>query len=691
LKTELPEKKERLGWWMAAIFLVALGLRLLYLWQIQRAPFFALLMGDARAYHDWGVDIASGNFLGKGVFYQAPLYPYFLGLFLGISKGNLLVVRIVQVVIGACSCVLLAQAGTQFFSKRAGILAGFLLAFYAPAVFFDALIQKSVLDLFFLCLMLSLLGRIVSAPRRSLWVWLGVSLGCLLLTRENASVFIPAILIWLLVQYRNQRKAAALYASFFLIGLSVVLLPVALRNQWVGGEFHLTTSQFGPNFYIGNNPTANGTYQPLRPGRGEARFERTDATELAEQALGRKLTPGEVSHYWTQRALEYIRSQPADWLRLVTRKFVLLCNGTESSDSEDQYTYADWSSLLRFAGYLCHWGVILPLAFLGAWILRKERERLWLLYLLLGMYGAGMLMFYVFARYRHPMSPFLVLFAAAGLARVRHFFNNNPAKVIGVCGASTLAVALFCNWPIVSKGNSRAAMLVNMSGTFFEKGDFTNAIQCAEEALKIAPGTSVALHNLGAAYAGLGRLEEAAKAYRQALEMEPDSVESHSGLGVVLLFVGQPDDAEAHFREALRLNPNFAGAHYWLGEVLHRKQKHAEALQEWRQALALEPSPNVLNNVAWLLATSRDDQVRDGKEAVVLAEQACALVSGAELPSFLYTKAAAYAEAGRFADAIQVLQELIEAEEKSANKKEAELTLLRSRLQLYQSGQPYRE
>ncbi len=676
---------------MAAIFLAALIVRLIYLWQIHRAPFFELLMGDARAYHDWGADIASGHWLGKGVFYQAPLYPYFLGLLLAISKGSLLFVRIIQVVIGAGSCVLLAQAGSQFFSRRAGIVAGFLLAFYAPAIFFDGLIQKSVLDLFFVCLLLCLLGKIVIAPRRSLWVWLGTSLGCLMLTRENASVFIAAILGWLFVQNRKQGKSAALFTIFFLIGLSVVLLPVALRNQFVGGEFHLTTSQFGPNFYIGNNPAADGTYRPLRPGRGEARFERVDATELAEQALGKKLTPGEVSRYWTHRGSEYITSQPGDWLRLLARKFVLFCNATEASDSEDQYTYADWSSLLRFTSYIFHWGVMVPLAFLGVWITWKERERLWLLYLMLTIYTASMLMFYVFARYRHPMSPFLVLFAAAGLVRVRHFFKNNSVKTTGVCAASTLAVAVFCHWPVVSKSNSRAAMLINMSGTFFEKSDFANAIQYGEEALKIAPGTSVALHNLGAAYAGLNRPDDAAKAYRQALEIEPGSVESHSGLGVVLFLTGQLDEAEKRFDEALRLNPNFADAHYWLGQVLQDKRKHAEALQHYRLALALKPSPNVLNDAAWLLATSTDDKIRDGNEAVVLAERACAAVSGTPSLSFLDTKAAAYAEAGRLVDAIKVLQEAIEAQEKSANNKEAETTVLRSRLQLYQSGHSYRE
>src|SRR2546430_19733 len=83
-------------------------------------------------------------------------------------------------------------------------------------------------------------------------------------------------------------------------------LPVAARNQVVGGEFHLTTAQFGPNFYIGNNESARGTYQPLRFGHGTPEYERRDATELAEQALGRHLSPAEVSRFWTRKAMAYI-------------------------------------------------------------------------------------------------------------------------------------------------------------------------------------------------------------------------------------------------------------------------------------------------------------------------------------------------------------------------------------------------
>ena len=149
---------------------------------------------------------------------------------------------------------------------------------YAPAIFFDGLIQKSALDLFFLCLVLWLASGLDAEPAPYLrWWGLGLAMGALVLTRENALIFVAGILFWLAVRFRSLGWRRLVFAALFLGGMAVLLLPVALRNQWVGGEFHLTTSQLGPNFFIGNHEGATGVYQPLRPGRGDARYERLDA------------------------------------------------------------------------------------------------------------------------------------------------------------------------------------------------------------------------------------------------------------------------------------------------------------------------------------------------------------------------------------------------------------------------------
>ena len=365
-----PERAEAFPWFALAIFGVALLVRLLHVWQLRRSPFFATLMGDSRGYDEWAQRIAGGDWIGRDVFYQAPLYPYLLGVIYAIAGRHLLLVRLVQAVIGSASCVLLALAAARWFSRRAGIAAGLMLALYAPAIFFDGLLQKSVLDVFFVCLALFLISRSEKAadaakreqnkiktltPRASRaprFFLLGLTMGGLALTRENALVFILVILAWafLDVQPRTSNAQRLKRCAVFLAGIAIVLLPVALRNSYVGGGFYVTTSQFGPNFYIGNNPAADGTYQSLRFGRGAPEFERQDATELAERAIGTRLTPGQVSSYWTDKALTFITSQPGHWLRLMGRKAALLLNATEMVDTESQEAHAEWSLPLRIGG-----------------------------------------------------------------------------------------------------------------------------------------------------------------------------------------------------------------------------------------------------------------------------------------------------------------------------------------------------
>src|SRR5262249_39705503 len=141
------------------IFLTALAVRLVHVWQMRGSPLFSALLGDSGGYDEWARRIAGGEWIGTDVFYQAPLYPYMLGVIYAVAGRHLLLVRVVQVLIGSASCVFLARAVERFVSRRASVAAGLMLALYAPAIFFDGLIQKSVLDVFFLSVGLPVLAE----------------------------------------------------------------------------------------------------------------------------------------------------------------------------------------------------------------------------------------------------------------------------------------------------------------------------------------------------------------------------------------------------------------------------------------------------------------------------------------------------------------------------------------------------
>ncbi len=594
-----------LGWRPAvAILALALLVRVVHLWEIRSAPFFTTLLGDSRAYDTWAREIASGNWVGTGIFYQAPLYPYFLGALYSLFGPDLFVVRLVQAVAGSASCVLLALAGSRWFSKPTGLAAGMGLALYPPMIFADALIQKSVLDVLLMCATLWLAGRVATEAegRRGGWLMLGVCVGLLSLTRENSLAVTGVIVIWLLASRSRLGRARFAAAGVFLLGLGMMLLPVAIRNAVVGGEFVLTTAQFGPNFYIGNNAGADGTYMSLRFGRGDAEYERQDAVELAEQALGRPLSPREVSAYWAGHAFDYIRSQPADWSALVARKITLLWNATEMLDTESQATHAEYSRALDVLGSIVHFGVLAPLAFFGAWVAWPRRQELSLFYLMLLAYAASVVVFYVFARYRYPLVPFLMLLAAAAVVGAGRFFRERPRPQMAAGLVAAAAFTVFCNWPVLSDDLMRAITENNLATALREAGHPDQAEAHYRRAIEFAPDYAAAYSNLGALLRAQGRVDEAIAQYQEALRLQPDHVSAQYNLGNALLAAGRPGEAAGHFRRAVEREPGSAEAWNNLGIALATQGRPDEAAQCFRRALAIAPSAEGHHNLGNVLA-----------------------------------------------------------------------------------------
>jgi tetratricopeptide (TPR) repeat protein len=618
-----------------AIFAVAAGVRLVHVWLLSRSPFFDALMGDARGYDDWARRIAGGEWIGTEVFYQAPLYPYFLGVLFKVFGHSLLAVRIVQAMVGAGSCALIGLAGYRLFSVRVGAIAGFALAVYAPAIFFDALIQKSVLDLFFIALSLWLIGRLVDDPRNVReWFALGLAMGGLSLTRENALVFVVVIVGWALVNGYVRLKPDATqlalsppqlagranvgsgpsrtlsfrdrvrFAATFIGGLAIVLMPVAIRNYAVGGGFYLTTSQFGPNFFIGNNPQADGTYMSLRFGRGAPEYERTDATELAEHAVGRTLTPAEVSSYWTSRALGFIEQQPGAWLQLMARKIALLFNATEMLDTEAQESHADWSWPLRVGGVFGHLGVLVPLAAAGLVLAWRDRSRLAVLYVMLAVYAASVVMFYVFARYRLPLVPMLLLFAAAAASALPAWIRSASSRARLALALLVAAAAIFSNWPLLSKPLMKAITETNLAVALQSDGRNDEAAVHYRRAIEIQADYAPAYNNLGVLQRATGQVDEAIATYEQALSLKGDYPDAHYNLANALLEKNKPGEAAEHFRIALRSIPDSAGAANNLGIALAAEHKPADAVAAFRAAVAADPNSAVAHrNLADALAS----------------------------------------------------------------------------------------
>jgi tetratricopeptide (TPR) repeat protein len=208
-------------------------------------------------------------------------------------------------------------------------------------------------------------------------------------------------------------------------------------------------------------------------------------------------------------------------------------------------------------------------------------------------------------------------------------------------------------------------------------------------ALAVTSNNDVAENNLGIVYLRKGKLDEAIALLQAAVDLRPQNSPAHENLAKALLQKGQVADALVHYRKLLELQPDNMEVHNIVGTVLLQQGHVREGVEEWQKVLVIEPdNGNAMNNLAWVFATSPDASVRDASQAVRLAEQALR-VSGGRIPIVLRTLAAAYAESGRFAEAVDTAQRGLELAEAQGNSGLA--AELRGTIALYQAGTPLRD
>jgi tetratricopeptide (TPR) repeat protein len=229
----------------------------------------------------------------------------------------------------------------------------------------------------------------------------------------------------------------------------------------------------------------------------------------------------------------------------------------------------------------------------------------------------------------------------------------------------------------------------NLGLSLARQGKRDEAIVHLREALQLNPDYADGHYNLGVLLAGQGRLEEAIDHYREAVRIDPTYARAQYELGAVSLRQGKRDEAIAHFRIALAGDSEYPEAHRSLALVLADQGNPKEAIEHYLEAIRLRPDdPGAYNNLAWIRATHPDPELRNGAEAVRLAERACALWKDRE-PNLLDTLAAAYAEAGRFPEAVETLEEAISLAASAGP--EERVRVLGARLQVYRAGRPYRQ
>jgi tetratricopeptide (TPR) repeat protein len=208
-------------------------------------------------------------------------------------------------------------------------------------------------------------------------------------------------------------------------------------------------------------------------------------------------------------------------------------------------------------------------------------------------------------------------------------------------------------------------------------------------ALAVTSNNDVALNNLGIIFLEKGQLDDAISKLQAAIDLRPENAPAHDNLAKALLKKGQVAEAMVHYRKFLELEPANVEARNTLGTALIQQGHVREAIDQWQESLAIQPeNGNAASNLAWVFATCPQDSIRDGTRAAELGEKALR-ISGGKIPMIYRVLAAAYAERGRFADAIETGQRGAELATSQGNPGLA--AELESNIALYQSGRPLRD
>jgi tetratricopeptide (TPR) repeat protein len=631
---------------LIGIILTGFILRTSYLREIVHNPDFSLPQIDA-GYNDyWARALVTGNwtvpenfsdFVNPEIrdtpYFRSPGYPFFLALIYYLSNGSYLIARIVQMSLGLVNCLLAYFLGKNIFGRSVGLLFAFFMSVYWIFIYFEGELLAPVLLITLSLSLIYILNLWSDEFSFRLSFAGGILLGLFALVRANILLFGPAVLCWsgwIAHRRKNNTHIKTAWPGFIL-GAVIIIAPVTIRNYIVAKDFILIASNAGINFYIGNNEDSTGTYsvipnlQELGLGEEWTSFDYLKIARGVELLNGRKMKHSEISSYFTKKSIDYIRTHPWRFLKLLAIKSALFWGPAEVSNNKVLSCEKVNSATLR---YMPRFPVVLSLAVIGLIqlflgrkkhtvqnnatlsVTQRQFEISILILLFIFTYFISFLPFFIAGRYRVPAIPFLLLFGAFGLHRIGQLLVSHKLYtaicwfviLTGLFIAARIRLAPYepdpAQWHLLRASCYRLAKQPDL------------AIKECHESIRLRPDLGKGHRRLADMLMHRRDYARAIKHYMKALQLKPGQYEVHYNLGLALSSQGELNDAISHFRDALKIRPDIPEIHYTLGRALKSKGKTDVAIEHFRQALKLRPDYiQARNNLATtLLAQHKFDE-----------------------------------------------------------------------------------
>ncbi|MCE9610847.1 MAG: tetratricopeptide repeat protein [Chthoniobacter sp.] len=599
------------------VFLLTFAIRLLVLVHFSHSPHFIPDGDDMKFYSDWGLRIAHGQWTDHKAFYGLPGYAFCLAAIYKISGGlDPFFAGLLQALMDAGVATLIYRIARTSFAATAeesderlatarphviGIGAALLWMCFGPAQAFSMILMPTiwVVLAYYFCVWWAVkTERSVSWKP---WLALGILAGVVAMLVATILFALPLLLVAI---FLSIERGAPLRARWPKLVAAVVALvggvylgasPAWLHNYFVAHEPVMLSAHSGINFWVGNNPTANG-YPKMPPGiRASQEGMLRDSITVAEKAQGRPLKRAEVSRYWSDKANAYIRENRAAWVRLMTVKFGNFWNAFQYDDVGAMKRLRDDGVLppgLRF-------GLIAALGLAGMFpaILLFPRSR-WVAAAVL-LHMAAVLSVFVTERYRLAAVPGLMVLAVFGLWQLWANLVRGRWLGAGAYVALVAGTATFVSIPRTEPG-LWSLDFYNAGIRSLDSGDLALAERNFNTAYAYVPDNTEIRFALGNLWleksnrllapheraVARGRAKDF---YKRTLELEPRHASTMSNLGVLAMEEQRWDLAEKFLLTSIETEPDDAKTHYLLARARLGAGRKEEAQTAIRRALEIDP------------------------------------------------------------------------------------------------------
>lgn len=598
-----PIRNRRRALLSICVFAAVALLRVVALARLTNSPSLFPAHRDMHFYNDWALRILRGDWTDHLAFYGLPLYPYLLAgiykifgynpfmpglLQAGLDGGTAVIICHLAIRIlesgRATNAPTLAGAVLRYRGEIIGVIAGLGWGLFMPAQAYSIILMPSAWLVFVFWL---LVWQIVARRRAPGLIWMlliGVVVGVTAMGIATILFIIPLLLAAVFLKWEIPSKGARVMAACAIVaGTMMGTLPAFAHNYFVARDPVFISAHSGINFWIGNNPWANG-YPRFPPGLHagqEAMLQ--DSISGAEAAAGHPLKRSEVSAYWSGKARNYIAHNFGAWLRLLGLKVVNFWNAFRYDDLSVITTLREEGVI--FSGL--SFGLVSALAIPGLSLayFRFPLSR-WVA-AAIGLHMISLLVVFVTERYRLAAVPGLLVFAAFGLWEFWESCVMGRYRRAVVYVALVVLAILFVSqpkrepslWALDSYNTGLQALDLGHLDVAQRKFDFAYAYVPDNAELNFALG------NLRLAR---GDRDAAKSYYFTTLRLDPRHKGSYNNLGVVALEENRGQLAIDFFAKALQQNPRDAKTHYLLAQSHLSIGDLKGARSEIEQALKLD-------------------------------------------------------------------------------------------------------